>query len=99
MLWRLRGDFRLRKEKWADLHSGQSPCSKLLFFSLGARTTLPLTTAGTVVHPRAGKNTQILRTCSVGSLTTQERKESEELLDGGGGKWAGKPGHYIGEFP
>ena len=30
------------------LASGQSPWSKQLFFSLGARTTLPLTTAGTV---------------------------------------------------
>ena len=30
---------------------------KLLFFSLGARTTFPLTTAGTVIHPRAGENT------------------------------------------
>ncbi|KAM9684885.1 antigen WC1.1-like [Dama dama] len=44
----------------------------------GARTTLPLTTAGTVIHPRAGENTQIPGTCSVGSLTAQENKEPEE---------------------
>ena len=78
MLWRLRGDFRLRRGKWAALHSGQSPCSNLLFFFLGARTTLSLNTAGTVVHPWVGENTQILGACSVGSLTAQERKEPEE---------------------
>ena len=78
MLWRLRGDFRLRREKWAALHSGQSRCSNLLFFFPGARTTLAPSTAGTVVHPWAGENTQILVTCSVGSLTTQELKEPEE---------------------
>ena len=78
MLWRLRGDFRLRREKWAALCSGQSPCSKILFFALGARTTLPPNTAGTVIHPRAGENTQILGACSVGSLTARERKEPEE---------------------
>ena len=78
MLWRLRGDFRLRREKWAALCSGQSPCSKILFFALGARTTLPPNTAGTLIHPRAGENTQILGTCSVGSLTARERKEPEE---------------------
>ena len=78
MLWRLRGDFRLRREKWTALHSGQLLSSNLLFFSLGARKTLPLNTAGTVVHPWAGENTQILGTCSAGSLTTQKRKESEE---------------------
>ena len=78
MLWRLRGDFRLRREKWAALHSGQSCCSNLLFFFPGARTTLAPSTAGTVVHPWAGENTQILGACSVGSLTAQERKEPEE---------------------
>ena len=77
MLWRLRGDFRLRREK-VCLHSGQFFFPTLLFFSLGVRTTLPPTTAGTVIHPWAGENTQILGTCSVGSLTTQKRKESEE---------------------
>ena len=39
---------------------------------------MPTTIAGTVIHPQAGKNTQILGLCSVGSLTTQKRKESEE---------------------
>ena len=52
----------------------------LLFFSLGVRTTVPTTTAGSVIHPQAGENTQILGTSSVGSLTTQKRKESEEPL-------------------
>ena len=79
MLCRLRGDFRLRKEKvcpvfWPFFFP------TLLFFSLGVRTTLPTTTAGTVIHPHAGENTQILGTYSVGSLTTQKRKESEEPL-------------------
>ena len=78
MLWRLRGDFRLRREKWFALHSDHFHFPTLLFFSLGVRTTLPKTTAGTVIHPRAGENTQILGTCSVGSLTAQKRKESEE---------------------
>ena len=78
VVWRLGGDFRLRRGKWAALHSDQSPCSNLFLFSLGARTTLPPSTAGTVVHPRAGENTQILGTYSVGPLTTQKRKESEE---------------------
>ena len=49
MLWRLRGNFRLKKEKRAALHSGQFPLPKLLFFSLGARTSLPPTTAGIVI--------------------------------------------------
>ena len=39
---------------------------------------MPTTTAGTVIHPQAGENTQILGTYSVGPLTTQKRKESEE---------------------
>ena len=60
------------------LRSGQFFFPTLLFFSLGVRTTLPTTTAGTVIHPRAGENTQILGTCSVSSLTAQKRKESEE---------------------
>ena len=77
MLWRLRGDFRFRKEKIC-LRSCQLFFPTLLFFSLGVRTTLPPTTAGTVIHPWAGENTQILGTCSVGSLTAQKRKESEE---------------------
>ena len=77
MLWRLRGDFRLRREK-VCLHSGQFFFPTLLFFSLGVRTTLPPTTAGTVIHPWAGENTQILGTCPTGSLTAQKRKESEE---------------------
>ena len=77
MLWRLRGDFRLRREK-VCLHSGQFFFPTLLFFSLGVRTTLPPTTAGTVIHTWAGENTQILGTCSVGFLTAQNRKESEE---------------------
>ena len=73
-----RGDFRLRREKvcpvfWPIL------LPTLLFFSLGVRTTVPTTTAGTVIHPRAGEDTQILGTYSVGPLTTQKRKESEEL--------------------
>ena len=33
-----------------------------------------------MIHPHAGENTQILGTYSVGSLTTQKRKESEEPL-------------------
>ena len=61
------------------LHCGQFFLPTLLFSSLGVRTTLPTTTAGTVIHPRAGANTQILGTCSAGSLTAQKRKESEEL--------------------
>ena len=77
MLWRLRGDFRFRKEKIC-LRSCQLFFPTLLFFSLGVRTTLPPTTAGTVIHPWAGENTQILGACSVGSLTAQERKEPEE---------------------
>ena len=60
------------------LHSGQFFFPTLLCFSLGVRTTLPMTTAGTVIHPWARENTQILGTCSVGSLTAQKRKESEE---------------------
>ena len=93
MLWRLRGDFRLRRGKWAALHSGQSPCSNLLFFFLGARTTLSLNTAGTVVHPWVGENTQILGACSVGSLTAQERKEPEE-------SWLlGRSQGVVGECP
>ena len=79
MLWRLRGDFRLRREKWFALRSDQFLFPTLLFFSLGIMTNLPPTTAGTVIHPRAGENTQILGTCSVGSLTAQKRKQSEEL--------------------
>ena len=75
---RLRGDCRLGREKWAALLSGQSPCSSLLFFSLGARTTLPPNLAGTVIHSWAGENTQILGACSVGSLTTQENEQPEE---------------------
>ena len=73
-----RGDFRLRREKWVALYSGQFFFPTLLFFSLGVRTTVPTTTAGTVIHPQAGENTQILGTYSVGPLTTQKRKESEE---------------------
>ena len=65
--------------KMFALRSGQFFFPTLLFFSLGVRTTLPTTTAGTVIHPRAGANTQILGTCSAGSLTAQKRKESEEL--------------------
>ena len=79
VLWKLRGDFRLRREKWFALHSGQFLFPTLLLFSLGVRTTLPTTTAGTVIHAWAGENTPVLATCSVGSLTAQERKESEEL--------------------
>ena len=55
---------------------------------------MPPTTAGTVIHPRSGENTQILVTCSVGSLTAQERKESEEPLAVGE-----EPGRYVGELP
>ena len=77
MLWRLRGDFRFRKGKIC-LRSCQFFFPTLLLFSLGVRTTLPTTTAGTVVHPWAGENTQILGTCPTGSLTAQKRKESEE---------------------
>ena len=80
MLWRLRGDFRLRRGKWFALHSGQFFFSTLLFFSLGVMTNLPTTTAGTMIHPWGGENTQILGACSVGSLTAQKRKESEEPL-------------------
>ena len=79
MLWRLRGDFRLRREKWFALRSDQFLFPTLLFFSLGIMTNLPPTTAGTVIHTWAGENTQILGTCSVGSLTAQKRKQSEEL--------------------
>ena len=78
MLWRLRGDFRLRREKWFALRSDQFLFPTLLFFSLGIMTNLPPTTAGTVIHTWAGENTQILGTCSVGFLTAQKRKESEE---------------------
>ena len=60
------------------LCSGQFFFPTLLFFSLGVRTTLPTNIAGTVIHPWAGANTQILGTCSAGSLTAQKRKESEE---------------------
>ena len=59
------------------LHSGQFFFPTLLFFSLCERT-LPTTTAGSVIHPQAGENTQIPGTYSVGPLTTQKRKESEE---------------------
>ena len=92
MLWRLRGDFRFRKEK-VCLCFGQFFFPTLLFFSLGVRTTLPTTTAGTVIHPWARENTQILGTCSVGSLTTQKRKESEEpwLLGSSQGITLGNP--------
>ena len=93
MLWRLRGDFRLRREK-VCLHSGQFFFPTLLFFSLGVRTTLPMTTAGTVIHPRAGANTQILGTCSAGSLTAQKRKESEELWLLGSSQ-----GITLGQYP
>ena len=60
MSWRLRGDFRLKREKRADMHSGQFPLPKVLFFSLGARTSLPPTTAGTMIHLQSGENTEIL---------------------------------------
>ena len=93
MLWRLRGDFRLRREK-VCLHSGQFFFPTLLFFSLGVRTTLPTTTAGTLIHPWAGENTQILGTCSAGSLTAQEKKEPEEFVAVGE-----EPRHYFGEIP
>ena len=49
-----RGDFRLRREKWFALRSSQFFFPTLLFFSLDVRTTLPTTTAGTVIHPWAG---------------------------------------------
>ena len=94
MLWRLRGDFRLRRGKWFALHSDHFHFPTLLFFSLGVRTTLPKTTAGTVIHPRAGENTQILGTCSAGSLTAQEKKEPEEFVAVGE-----EPRHYFGEIP
>ena len=94
MSWRLRGDSRLKREKRAALHSGQFPLPKLLFFSLGATTSLPPTTTGTVIHPWSGENTQILGTCSLGSLTAQERKESEEPLAVGE-----EPRHYFEEIP
>ena len=94
VLWRLRGDFRLKKEKRAALHSGQFPLPKFLFFSLGARTSLPPNTAGIVIHLWAGESTQILRTWSVGSLTAEERKESEDSL-----AFGEKPGCYVGELP
>ena len=55
---------------------------------------MPPTTTGTVIHPWSGENTQILGTCSVGSLTAQERKESEEPLAVGE-----EPGRYVGELP
>ena len=77
MLWRLRGDFRFRREKICPAFWPILPPHTTVF-SLGVRTTLPTTTAGTVIHPWAGENTQILGTCSAGSLTTQKRKESEE---------------------
>ena len=93
MLWRLRGDFRFRREKiclafWPILPPHTT------VFSLGVRTTLPTTTAGTVIHPRAGENTQILGTCSAGSLTAQEKKEPEEFVAVGE-----EPRHYFGEIP
>ena len=77
MLWRLRGDFRFRREKVCPAFWPILPPHTTVF-SLGVRTTLPTTTAGTVIHPWARENTQILGTCSVGSLTAQKRKESEE---------------------
>ena len=80
MLWRLRGVISGSGGKRFALRSGQFFFPTLLFFSLGVRTTVPTTTAGTVIHPRAGEDTQILGTYSVGSLTTQKRKESEEPL-------------------
>ena len=76
------------------LHCGQFFLPTLLFSSLGVRTTLPTTTAGTVIHPRAGENTQILGTCSAGSLTAQEKKEPEEFVAVGE-----EPRHYFGEIP
>ena len=74
VLWNLRGDFRLRREKWFAFCSGQFLFPTRLFFPLGVRTTLPATAAGTVIHAWAGENTPVLATCSVGSLTAQERK-------------------------
>ena len=94
MFLRLMGDCRLRREKWAALLSGQSPCSSLLFFSLGARTTLPPNLAGTVIHSWAGENTQILGACSVGSLTAQENKQPEEPWLVGDNQ-----GVMLGKFP
>ena len=79
MLWRLRGVISGSGGKRFALRSVQFFFPTLLFFSLGVRTTVPTTTAGTEIHPRAGEDTQILGTYSVGPLTTQKRKESEEL--------------------
>ena len=46
-----------------------------------------------MIHPRSGENTQILVTCSVGSLTSQERKEPEE-------SWLlGRSQGIVGESP
>ena len=46
-----------------------------------------------MIHPRSGENTQILVTCSVGSLTSQERKEPEE-------SWLlGRSQGVVGECP
>ena len=53
------------------LCSGQFFFPTLLFFSLGVRTTLPTTTAGTVIHPRARENTQYWG-------PVPNKKESEE---------------------
>ena len=78
MLWRLRGVISGSGGKRFALRSGQFFFPTLLFFSLGVRTTVPTTTAGTVIRPQAGENAQILGTYSVGSLTTQKRKEFEE---------------------
>ena len=75
------------------LHSGQFPFLTLLIFSLGVRKTLPLTPAGTVnIHGLE----RILRSGDLfcGSLTAQERKESEEPLAVGE-----EPGRYVGELP
>ena len=92
MLWRLRSDFRLRREKWVCLRSGQFLFLTLLLFSLGVRKTLPPTPAGTVnIHGLE----RILRSGDLfcGSLTAQERKEPEE-------PWlvGRSPGRYVGEL-
>lgn len=74
---RLRGDFRLRMEK---------VCPVFWSVFLPHTTVFLFRCKDNIAHDysrycdpsKAGENTQILGTCSVGSLTTQKRKESEK---------------------
>ena len=77
MLWRLRGDFRLRREKicpafWPIL----LPHTTVFLFRCKDNTAHDYSR---YCDPSMGKGEySVLGTCSVGSLTTQKRKESEK---------------------